>query len=259
MVGSTSIAASVSSPLSMDPLANPTLCQFRCIGGKADHFSSPEEFERVSYTFTLNAAHFLSKLAQSQTTQGQTDRAGQPFRFCYCSAKWANRDGKAGSGLFSFESQTRNMKVRTRLRTLVRTSSSLALVPIYLVIASSSRDASRWHYRQRRRSQTGVWLFIYFVLALLFRVRRLSVGWLLRSRPLDFASCPLLSPMWNEWPRSWWMHRLVSGSSGSVRGQRERRTHGKVTKLFLGPWGWVYDLQKPDLYRAYLALFVYPN
>ncbi|KAF8838800.1 hypothetical protein BDN67DRAFT_982245 [Paxillus ammoniavirescens] len=54
-----------------------------------------------------NAANFSSKVAQSQFTEGQTGRAAQPFRFCYCSAKGANR---AGDGWFSFETQTRNMK-----------------------------------------------------------------------------------------------------------------------------------------------------
>ncbi|KAI9457680.1 hypothetical protein HD554DRAFT_2301362 [Boletus coccyginus] len=91
-----------------------------CIGGKADNFPSPEEFERVSYSLP------------NPTTQGQTGRAGQPFRFCYCSAKWANRDSKAGSGLFSFESQTRNMKGRVEEALLTAASQSNGSMAVYI-------------------------------------------------------------------------------------------------------------------------------
>jgi len=95
-----------------------------CVGGKADDFSSPQEFELVSYTFTLNAAHFLSKLAESQASQNQADRASQSFRFCYCSTKWANRAGNAGSHLFSYEAGTRNMKGRVEVALLSIASES---------------------------------------------------------------------------------------------------------------------------------------
>ncbi|KAF9218457.1 hypothetical protein BS17DRAFT_791295 [Gyrodon lividus] len=95
-----------------------------CIGGKSDGFATPEEFERVSYTFAVNAAHFLSNIAQSQTTEGQIGRAAQPLRFCYCSAKWANRQGKAGDGWFSYEAQTRNMKGRVETALLSIASES---------------------------------------------------------------------------------------------------------------------------------------
>ncbi|KAG8221776.1 hypothetical protein J3R82DRAFT_2091 [Butyriboletus roseoflavus] len=103
-----------------------------CVGGKADDFSSPQEFERVSYTFTLNAARFLSKLAQSHTTQDQTDSATHPFRFCYCSTKWANRAGTAGSGLFSFEGQSRNMKGRVEAGLLSVTAESNGNMVAYI-------------------------------------------------------------------------------------------------------------------------------
>ncbi|KIJ15758.1 hypothetical protein PAXINDRAFT_168784 [Paxillus involutus ATCC 200175] len=92
-----------------------------CIGGKADDFATPQEFERVSYTFTVNAANFLCKVAQSQPIEGQTGRAAQPFRFCYCSTKGANR---AGDGWFSFEAQTRNMKGRVETALLSIASES---------------------------------------------------------------------------------------------------------------------------------------
>jgi len=112
-------------------LANCKACIW-CVGGKADNFSSPQEFERVSYTFTLNAAHFLSKLAKSQTTEGQTDLVAQPFRFCYCSAKWANRNGKAGGGLFLFEAQSRNMKGRVEVELLSVASQSNGNMAVYV-------------------------------------------------------------------------------------------------------------------------------
>ncbi|KIJ64077.1 hypothetical protein HYDPIDRAFT_175788 [Hydnomerulius pinastri MD-312] len=89
-----------------------------CIGGKADGFATPEEFERVCYTFTVNAANFLSKVAQAQTVEEQTGRTAQPFRFCYCSGKWANRDAKASGGWFSWEAQTRSMKGRVETELL---------------------------------------------------------------------------------------------------------------------------------------------
>ena len=83
----------------------------RCVGGRADNFPTPEEYERVSYTFTINAANFLCKVVESQVMEVQTDRPAQPFRFCYCSTKWADREGTARTGLFSFEAESRIMKV----------------------------------------------------------------------------------------------------------------------------------------------------
>ncbi|KAF9235956.1 hypothetical protein BU15DRAFT_89366 [Melanogaster broomeanus] len=85
-----------------------------CIGGKADDFATSQEFERISYDFTVNAAAFLSKVAQSQSAEGQTGPCG----------KWANREGKAGDSWFSYEAQTRNMKGRVEAGLLSITSKS---------------------------------------------------------------------------------------------------------------------------------------
>ncbi|KAH7923318.1 hypothetical protein BV22DRAFT_1036485 [Leucogyrophana mollusca] len=103
-----------------------------CIGGKANDFATPEEFERISYTFTVNAANFLSKVAQQQPLEGKTGRAAQPFRFCYCSGKWADRHGKAGEGWFSFETQTRNMKGRTESALLSIGSNSGGRLSVFI-------------------------------------------------------------------------------------------------------------------------------
>ncbi|KAN0082960.1 hypothetical protein V8E55_008755 [Tylopilus felleus] len=103
-----------------------------CVGGKADKFPTPEEYGRVSYTFALNAAYFLSKLAQSQSSEAQTDRAAQPFRFCYCSARGASRKGKAGSGLFPVEALSRNMKGRVELALLSVASQSNGNMSVYI-------------------------------------------------------------------------------------------------------------------------------
>ncbi|KAG9311177.1 hypothetical protein JVU11DRAFT_8246 [Chiua virens] len=103
-----------------------------CVGGKANDFATPEEFERVSYTFTLNAARFLSKLVQSQSQDAQADHPVQPLRFCYCSGKWANRDGTAGNGVFVYEAQTRNMKGRVEAALLSMASQSNGKMVTYI-------------------------------------------------------------------------------------------------------------------------------
>ncbi|KAG6371492.1 hypothetical protein JVT61DRAFT_9530 [Boletus reticuloceps] len=105
-----------------------------CVGGEADNFATPEEYERVSYTFTLNAALFLTKLAHSQISQAhtETDRAAQPFRFCYCSAKGANRQGTAGSGFISVNPETRNMKGRVEAALLSAASQSNGNLAVYI-------------------------------------------------------------------------------------------------------------------------------
>ncbi|KAG6374705.1 hypothetical protein JVT61DRAFT_4075 [Boletus reticuloceps] len=104
-----------------------------CVGGKFDDFATPEEYERVSYTFTLNAVHFLTKLAHSQISQAQTetDRAAQPLRFCYCSAKGANRNGTAG-GFISVDPKMRNMKGRVEVALLSEASQSNRNLVVYI-------------------------------------------------------------------------------------------------------------------------------
>ncbi|KAH7890339.1 hypothetical protein F5I97DRAFT_1834719 [Phlebopus sp. FC_14] len=105
----------------------------RCIGGKADDFATPSEFERISLTFTVNAANFFSKLAQEeQLTEGQIGLPDRRFRFCYCSAKWANRDGKANESLFSWEAHTRNMKGRVERELLSIASQSNGKMDVFV-------------------------------------------------------------------------------------------------------------------------------
>ncbi|EGN97104.1 hypothetical protein SERLA73DRAFT_139161 [Serpula lacrymans var. lacrymans S7.3] len=94
------------------------------IGGRADDFPDPDTYERVSYTYTISAANFLCKIAQNQSHEGRHGREAQPFRFCYCSGKWADRHGKAGGGWWTWEAKTRNMKGRVEVALLSIASSA---------------------------------------------------------------------------------------------------------------------------------------